>query len=730
MKLIKILKFLFVILIVIQSEYLFAQQDCSQGSTAPPIFLETFGAGSNPGSQLPANRTDYWYTAGWPTDGAYAIWNRSNPNNGGKPFWYDTLDHTGDKNGYMMVVNAATAPGEFYRQRVTGLCPKTTFICSVWAANVNTPNISDLCGGCDKPNILIKIENITGTVLSSSATGDIPFTVGGMVWKKYSLVFSPQAGETDIDFVLVNNTPGGNGNDLVLDDISFRICLPNVTLSTAAHTCVGQDVTIKGKLDLGFVDPQMQWQADSGSGVWKDLPKDTTIDLLVKNVKLPPPVIKYRLIVSERGNIKAPHCRVISDPIFINIVPNPTVTISVIKPATCGSNSGSANTKCIGGLPSYKYLWLPGGATSQDTTGLKPGTYTVIATDQNGCKSTATADIKMEDSPTLDVSTNSDVSCFKGNDGSATAKVTGGTGTLTYLWIPSGQTTATATGLSSQTYTIVVTDANHCTDLKTVTITQPSASVSVNTFISGFSCAGSSPDATINATAVGGTPPYSFLWIPGNSTTPSISHLSSGTYSVTITDSKGCKFTKSTEVPTSTKPTARFKSEPIISCEGVTVKFTDESTPTPNSWLWNFGDGQKSQDQNPKHYYQYNAGVFKVTLITAIPPCYDTITSNITINDLFKYLDFKRANIFTPNGDGINDCFVPALVGDGAKSLEPCVSLIILDRWGVKVFESKDKHCWDGKINGQPAVDGIYYYVATLKNSTIKGSVTLVRNSR
>jgi gliding motility-associated-like protein len=82
--------------------------------------------------------------------------------------------------------------------------------------------------------------------------------------------------------------------------------------------------------------------------------------------------------------------------------------------------------------------------------------------------------------------------------------------------------------------------------------------------------------------------------------------------------------------------------------------------------------------------------------------CIDTTAMLVTITP--KYM-IRVPTAFTPNGDGINDIF--GITGNGVKKF----SITIYNRWGNLVFESNDIHnSWDGKINGQPALPGVYVY--------------------
>jgi gliding motility-associated-like protein len=114
---------------------------------------------------------------------------------------------------------------------------------------------------------------------------------------------------------------------------------------------------------------------------------------------------------------------------------------------------------------------------------------------------------------------------------------------------------------------------------------------------------------------------------------------------------------------------------------------------------------------------------------TTISPngCVDDTTHIITI-----LREYQHYNVFTPNGDGINDVFDPGIAGETDYSMK------IYNRWGEKVFESNDsKVLWDGKDqkNGEPCAEGAYYYVWHFKliggiDRTIDGAVTLLRKGK
>jgi len=130
------------------------------------------------------------------------------------------------------------------------------------------------------------------------------------------------------------------------------------------------------------------------------------------------------------------------------------------------------------------------------------------------------------------------VSCFGGNDAAATVNPAGGNPPYTYFWNPTAATTATATGLSAGTYTVTVTDATASSTLSTVAITQPPDLLSTMSVTNASSCSASDGSATANVS--GGTLPYTYLWNPSGAATAIATGLSADTFYVTVTDANGC----------------------------------------------------------------------------------------------------------------------------------------------------------------------------------------------
>ena len=169
-----------------------------------------------------------------------------------------------------------------------------------------------------------------------------------------------------------------------------------------------------------------------------------------------------------------------------------TATVSITEPTQLSAtdsqtnvsckdgNDGTASVVATGGTGNYSYLWAPSGGTAATATGLSAGIYTVTVTDENSCSVVNTITITEPDQLSL-TATPTEVSCYNGNNGSATVSVTGGTAPYSYSWSPSGGNAATATGLVAGSYTVTVTDGNSCSASATVEIVQPANPVTLNT---------------------------------------------------------------------------------------------------------------------------------------------------------------------------------------------------------------------------------------------------------
>jgi gliding motility-associated-like protein len=201
---------------------------------------------------------------------------------------------------------------------------------------------------------------------------------------------------------------------------------------------------------------------------------------------------------------------------------------------TCGNHRGTATAVIGGGTVPYTYRWNTG-ATTQRITGLGLGTYTVTVTDANGCSGIASGSV-LDQLVTLNIGIQTTPEICGSRNGTASASVQGGTAPYTYHW-SNGATTSSISGLAEGTYFLTVTDANGCKGTAVAAVGSRSINLTVNVLTVPETC--NAQNGSASATVLNGTAPYTYLW-SNNSTASSITGLTSGTYTVTVTDAIGC----------------------------------------------------------------------------------------------------------------------------------------------------------------------------------------------
>ena len=228
-----------------------------------------------------------------------------------------------------------------------------------------------------------------------------------------------------------------------------------------------------------------------------------------------------------------------------------------------GDSNALAQVFYSGGTSPYLISWSNGDILDIADT-LSFGTYDVLITDTNNCQSTSSVSIIQPDSLDLSVSP-INISCFGGNDGSIDLAVIGGVPGYSYTW-NIGSTEEDIDTLTAGDYTVFVTDLNGCVDSISETLTEPIAPVSLEEFHIDVDCF-EAATGSIDLSAIGGTPPYTYLW-SNSATTEDLSDLIAGTYSVTVTDSLGCTEFLSIDITEPSAPLSVILSTVDVLCTG------------------------------------------------------------------------------------------------------------------------------------------------------------------
>ncbi|HEY1114869.1 MAG TPA: gliding motility-associated C-terminal domain-containing protein [Chitinophagaceae bacterium] len=375
------------LLLLLACYSLYGSAQLCNGSLGDPIVNITFGSGPNPGYPSNAIGTGYAYLqTDCPNDGQYTIRNATTACFGNT--WHSlTKDHTGDAQGYFMLVNASYQPSDFYVDTVRNLCANTTYEFAAWLMNV-AKNYNTIL-----PNITFQLEHPDGTVMKKINTGDIP-VMGSPHWRQYGFWFSTPPGLQKVVLRITNNAPGGIGNDIALDDITFRPCGPEIMAGIAGDgdsMDICEDelgvFTLQSEVVDGYIAPFYQWQASTNNGTtWSDIPGANNLSYNAQPTAVG--TYQYRLTVAEMENASIKPCRVASNRLVIGVHPLPGVEAGPDRQMIKGfptTLSGSVKGNDI------TYTWSPSLYLS-DPNKLAPVVdatenmlYTLIAETAFGC---------------------------------------------------------------------------------------------------------------------------------------------------------------------------------------------------------------------------------------------------------------------------------------------------------------------------------------------------------
>ncbi len=424
-----------------------------------------------------------------------------------------------------------------------------------WSIGGSTATISNLCSGSytctvtdGSANTVTKVGTVTQPAALSitptstnshcgncDGTASAPVS-GGTPGYTYTWSPAPGAGQGTANatglcagYYTVSVTDA-NGCSISIDPEIINIPGPTVVLSSTSASCYGSiDGSATATVTGGTAPYTYTWNPSGGT--------TATVTGLHPNT--------YLCTVTDANGCSTSKSIGVNQPSML------TVTASKTNVTCNGLNDGSVAATGAGGTPGYTYSW-ENNLGPVNPTNLPAGTYTVICTDANGCSSSGVTIIISQPSVlNSSISSSNNVSCNGGDNGTADVAVSGGTPGYFYSWTPppgGGQGTPNAAVLQAGTYTCTITDANGCSQLSTVVITQPSVLNIVTTTSTSESCA-SCCDAAATVTAGGGTSPYIYSWsCTPVQTTQTATALCSGTYTACISDANGCSVCNSVMV--------------------------------------------------------------------------------------------------------------------------------------------------------------------------------------
>jgi gliding motility-associated-like protein len=319
------------------------------------------------------------------------------------------------------------------------------------------------------------------------------------------------------------------------------------------------------------------------------------------------------------------------------------LSLGLVDPSCVGNTDGEITVSSSGGSGIYTYDW-GGGNTGDVLSNLGSGNYTVTVLDENLCSQVASGDLTDPDAITLAITT-TDASCFDNTDGSADVVPSPGSLSDYVITWDDGQTDFTLTGLAEGIYGFTVESNEGCQQVGNATIGQPDI-LEVNFDITDDSCI-NSPAGELVAVVSGGTDPYNYQWdgLVGNTDTQS--NLNQGTYSVTITDDKGCTLIESNTINAPDPLTVEVLTTDAVCFEGTdgtaSVNLLTGAAPLSYSWSNNTSDPTASM---------LSAGIYTLT-VTDFNDC--TFTTDFEIEQAAQIsvdLDPTNPNCFD-SADGL-----------------------------------------------------------------------------
>lgn len=514
----------------------------------------------------------------------------------------------------------------------------------------------------------------------------------------------------------------------------------NVTLHALPVVNLGPDLNICG------TTPHVLNAGNAGSGYqWSTSAETQTISVSASG--------NYSVTVTNANNCSA------SDAVSVQFHPLPSDILQDVS--ACITEAPSINA----GNPGSSYLWS-NGATTQSITPSASGTYSVTVTTPQNCSATFDADVVL--APAITVALGNDTSICQGQ----ALTLNAGSPGATYLW-STGATTQLINAGSSGTYSVSVSNGL-CTASDALTLTVVPGPVDV--LMDATTCVDAPP--TLQAGNTGST----YLWSTG-ATSQAITASSSGTYTVTVTNSTGCSGTFDAVVSLVPPPAVELGMDTVL-CDGQqlildagnagsTYQWSTGATTrtiavrTPGTYSVNVNNGycQRSDaitvlfnpsparmavrefhtclDDEPRYVvidagntgsrHNWSTGATTQVIMASAYGWYYVHVTNVydcTVQDSARVIEYCPAtifipNTFTPNGDGVNDVFMP--LGKSIASIH----MVVHNRWGELLFETDDIEVgWDGTYRGEVVQNDMYVWRLEYKFFTDKDGTLGVQQTQ
>ncbi len=332
----------------------------------------------------------------------------------------------------------------------------------------------------------------------------------------------------------------------------------------------------------------------------------------------------YSITVTDQANCSKPVFITLTEPVLPL-----TINVQSDNISCFGVTDGSITITASGGTPGYTYTWNPNVSTGNSATGLSPNTYSITVTDTKNCSVVPSVTISQPNQPLTITPSQTNLTCFQSNDGTAIATITGGTFPYVYAWSDPSITSSTGTSLAAGNYTVTVTDDNGCTNSSNYLLTQPTLLNTSETHQNVLCFGNATGSATVTAT--GGTPGagYTFVWSPPVSNTNTAANLNAGSYTVLVRDSNNCTAQQSISITEPPLLTLTATSVAALCNGDATGSITSIANGGVTAYNFSATDGANNYNSTSGSFSGLAAGNYSIT-VTDANQCETSATATIT----------------------------------------------------------------------------------------------------
>jgi gliding motility-associated-like protein len=751
-----------------------------QAVTFPDTFYCEGSGGVGIGASVTGGVTPYTYV--WsPNDGSLSDVNAlmpvANPNVRTRYYFYATgfdgcrsnIDSMDVDVVPLPIVNAgpdlefcADAPGVFLQGQILNPSgnyelqwrPSTGLFCDTCLVTYAQPNsttaytlrVRSLTTGCESDSTTLNTQSTALVIVKprpiayagadtvicqlDSAQLYATFTGAGPV---YNFAWAPPHGITQPSIVNPKASPAytteyylvvsSNGCESIADTLQVTVRpIPIVTGGNTKNICAGDSVQLDAQVQTGIAQAY-RWTPGAGLS-----------DSMVLHPMASPLVTTTYTMRAFNGI-----CPSLPANVLVVVHSIPVANVSLDTTICAGGDSITLSANVLGGNPPYTMQWSPvsglGNPLSISTQANPVQTtmyYYSVSSGTGATRCGSVDSVLVTVLPEVIAQLEADTSIICPGE-TIQLQASGGVGNATYQWSPvsglssPGAAQTFASPSITTQYTVQVSEGQ-CRDSAKWTVTvhpDPGAAFHMS------QVQGCAPLEVVmgntSANALSYTWDFGDGSVVSNEINPRHTFTKSGSYQVKlmVRGVGGCADTIISALPVQVSDglVVDFSSDPVSPAEiagpEAEIRFTDRSQGA-NRWLWEFGDGAISTEQNPVYQYP-TPGKYVVTLIASDGKGCEQRVSKGPFHIFMP--EFIVPNVFTPNGDGMNDVFRVEYTGDEQYRIQ------IYDRWGVKYFESyNQQQHWDGlDLNGRASAEGIYYYNIQLSGKSYSGSVTLLR---